>query len=605
MVGRANLAESEDHTLDALAALLAAVPGARVLPVLRRGNVRGAIAAGLTPGEGGLDTPGIMAAAAEGKVRCLVLLGADPLSDLPDGELADKALDGAATVIAVDTHLTPSSRRAHLVLPAAAPGEKAGTTTNLEGRVTALSQKVTPPGSARPDWVIATDLATAMGAEVDTASVEELHELLAATVPAFAPATGAALAADRDGVLLAPETPRSLVAVDGPAPAPRSSYDLRLLVSRSLYDAGITVASSPSLAPLAPGERLHVHPLDLDRLGATTGTSLKVSSSHASLTMEVEADAAVSRGVAWLPFNQPGVGRGPAARRRRRRDRRPPGEPVMTLGLLAQATSGGDPLYAGDIDLAVVLITVLKVVVCFVFLLVATMLMVWFERKVIAGMQNRVGPNKAGPFGVLQTLADGIKAFFKERINPERADPFVYRLAPYLAFVPAFLIFTVVPVGGSFADGNDGVVTIFGHETFLQVADPPVGILFVLALSSIAVYGIMLAGWSSGSKYPLLGSVRASAQMVSYEAALGLSVATVLLVAGTLSTNGIVVEQDTMRDWNIVTTGLLPFVVFVIAATAELNRPPFDLVEAEQELVGGFHTEYSRSASRSSTWPSS
>ena len=307
VVGRANLAESEHHTLDALAALLAAVPAARVLPVLRRGNVRGAIAAGLTPGEGGLDTPGIMAAAAEGKVRCLVLLGADPLSDLPDGELADRALDGAATVIAVDTHLTPSSRRAHLVLPAAAPGEKAGTTTNLEGRVTALSQKITPPGSARPDWVIATDLATAMGAEVDTASVEELHELLAATVPAFVPATGAALAADRDGVLLAPETPRSLVAADGPAPAPRSSYDLRLLVSRSLYDAGITVASSPSLAPLAPGERLHVHPLDLDRLGATTGSSLRVSSSHASLTMEVEADPAVSRGVAWLPFNQPGA----------------------------------------------------------------------------------------------------------------------------------------------------------------------------------------------------------------------------------------------------------------------------------------------------------
>ena len=150
-----------------------------------------------------------------------------------------------------------------------------------------------------------------------------------------------------------------------------------------------------------------------------------------------------------------------------------------------------------------------------------------------------------------------------------------------------------MPVGGDFTDGNDGVVSIFGYDTYLQVADPPVGILFVLAMSSIAVYGIMLAGWSSGSKYPLLGSVRASAQMVSYEAALGLSVATVLLVAGTLSTNGIVVAQETMRDWNIVATGVLPFVVFVIAATAELNRPPFDLVEAEQELVGGFNTEYS------------
>jgi NADH-quinone oxidoreductase subunit H len=261
--------------------------------------------------------------------------------------------------------------------------------------------------------------------------------------------------------------------------------------------------------------------------------------------------------------------------------------------LLAQAAASGDPLYQGTIGLPEVLITLLKVVICFVFLLVATMFMVWFERKVIAGMQNRIGPNKAGPFGILQTLADGIKSFFKERINPERADPFVYRLAPYLAFVPAFLIFTVIPVGGDFADGNDGVVTIAGHETLLQVADPPMGILFILALSSIAVYGIMLAGWSSGSKYPLLGSVRASAQMVSYEAALGLSVATVILVAGTLSTNGIVAAQATMRDWNIVATGVLPFVVFVIAVTAELNRPPFDLVEAEQELVGGFNTEYS------------
>ena len=159
-------------------------------------------------------------------------------------------------------------------------------------------------------------------------------------------------------------------------------------------------------------------------------------------------------------------------------------------------------------------------------------------------MQNRIGPNKAGPFGILQTLADGIKAFFKEPILPERADRFVFRLAPYLAFVPAFLIFTVIPVGGDFSDGHDGVVTILGQKTFLQVADPPVGILFVLALSSIAVYGVMLAGWSSGSKYPLLGSVRASAQMVSYEAALGLSVATVILVAGTLSTHGIVLGQS-------------------------------------------------------------
>jgi NADH-quinone oxidoreductase subunit H len=252
-----------------------------------------------------------------------------------------------------------------------------------------------------------------------------------------------------------------------------------------------------------------------------------------------------------------------------------------------------DPLLDGGLLWTPLVIMLVKVVIVFVLALVATMLMVWFERKVIAGMQNRVGPNKAGPFGILQTLADGVKLFFKEDLLPDRADKWVFRLAPFLAFVPAFLVWSVIPLGGDFRDGKGGLVTWFGHETRVQLADPPIGILFVLALSSIAVYGIMLAGWSSGSKYPLLGAVRATAQMISYEAALGLSLAAVLLFSGTLSTAGIVAVQEKVIDWNIVTTGFVPFFVFVIAATAELNRPPFDLVEAEQELVGGFNTEYS------------
>ena len=252
-----------------------------------------------------------------------------------------------------------------------------------------------------------------------------------------------------------------------------------------------------------------------------------------------------------------------------------------------------DPLFFDKLTWGDFGVVAIKVGVSFVVLLVATMFMVWFERKVIAGMQNRIGPNKAGPFGLLQTLADGTKLFFKEDLLPEKADRFVFRLAPYLSFVPAFLAFCIIPVGGDFTHGRLGHVRIFGHTTLLQVADPPIGMLLGLALSSIAVYGIMLAGWSSGSKYPLLGSVRASAQMVSYEAALGLSVATVFLLAGTMSTNGIVIGQSTLRNWNIVATGVVPFIVFLLAATAELNRPPFDLVEAEQELVGGFNTEYS------------
>ena len=253
---------------------------------------------------------------------------------------------------------------------------------------------------------------------------------------------------------------------------------------------------------------------------------------------------------------------------------------------------GTDPLLNGNVDLTVVLIVLMKVGIAFVFLLVAVMLMIWFERKLISDMQNRIGPSVAGPWGILQTLADGIKLFFKEDLIPERSDRFVFKLAPYLSLIPAFLVFAIVPIGGDFRNDNGGVVTWFGRETLVQVADPPIGVLFFLAMSSIAVYGVMLAGWSSGSKYPLLGAVRSSAQMISYEAPLGLAIATVFLMSGTLSTNGIVSEQSTW-NWNLVTTGVVPFIIFVIAGTAELNRPPFDLVEAEQELVGGFHTEYS------------
>ncbi len=253
-----------------------------------------------------------------------------------------------------------------------------------------------------------------------------------------------------------------------------------------------------------------------------------------------------------------------------------------------------DPLLDGITTFSTAFLVVLiKVLVVFVVGLVGTMLMVWFERKVISYMQNRVGPNKAGPKGLLQTLADGIKLFFKEDLIPDKSNRFVFKLAPYLAFVPAFLVWSVIPLGGDFSNGKDGTVSLLGKATKLQLADPPVGVLLLLALSSVAVYGIMLAGWSSGSKYPLLGSVRASAQMVSYEAALGLSLATVILIAGTLSTNGIVTSQTSFTRWHVVATGVLPFVIFLIAATAELNRPPFDLVEAEQELVGGFNTEYS------------
>ena len=258
----------------------------------------------------------------------------------------------------------------------------------------------------------------------------------------------------------------------------------------------------------------------------------------------------------------------------------------LPLALAHPLLAAGDPLYMNGVGWAVFLIVLIKVLVIFGFLMVSVMLMIWFERKVISDMQSRIGPNRAGPFGIAQTLADGIKLFFKEDLMPDKADRSVFILAPYITIITAFLAFAVVPFGG--------VVTVAGHTFELQLADPPMGILFLLAMSSIGVYGVMLAGWSSGSKYPLLGSVRASAQMISYEAALGMTVVTVVLITGSLSTRAIVDAQaEHLWQWNAIRLGVVPFLIFFIAVIAETNRPPFDLVEADSELVGGFVTEYS------------
>ncbi|SEG89815.1 NADH dehydrogenase subunit H [Saccharopolyspora kobensis] len=224
----------------------------------------------------------------------------------------------------------------------------------------------------------------------------------------------------------------------------------------------------------------------------------------------------------------------------------------------------------------------LKVVVIFAFLVVMTLLTIWAERRVIGRMQNRPGPNRAGPFGILQSLADGLKLAFKEDIRPVLADKWVYFLAPVISATPALVAFSVIPIGPE--------VTIFGERTALQLVDLPVGLLVVLACASVGVYGIVLAGWASGSPYPLLGSLRSAAQVISYEIAMGLSFVAVIMYAGTMSTAGIVEAQA--NGWFFL---LLPFsfVVYVIAMVGETNRAPFDLPEAESELVGGFHTEYS------------
>jgi NADH-quinone oxidoreductase subunit H len=223
-----------------------------------------------------------------------------------------------------------------------------------------------------------------------------------------------------------------------------------------------------------------------------------------------------------------------------------------------------------------------KALAIFVFLMLNVLLAILLERKILGWMQLRPGPNRVGPWGALQSLADGIKLALKESITPGGVDKFVYFAAPVFSVIPAFTAFAFIPFGP--------VVSVFGHRTPLQLTDLPVAVLFILGLSAIGVYGIVLGGWASGSTYPLLGGVRSTAQVISYEVAMGLSFATVFLFAGSMSTSQIVNAQD--RVWYVFL--LLPsFVVYLISMVGETNRAPFDLPEAEGELVAGFHTEYS------------
>jgi NADH-quinone oxidoreductase subunit H len=227
-------------------------------------------------------------------------------------------------------------------------------------------------------------------------------------------------------------------------------------------------------------------------------------------------------------------------------------------------------------------LVVIKAVFVFAFLVVMTLFAIWAERRVVGRMQQRIGPNRTGPFGLLQSLADGIKLALKEDIIPKAADKAVFILAPIISATFAFLAFAVIPFGPE--------VSIFGHRTALQLTDLPVAVLYILAIASVGIYGIVLAGWSSGSTYPLLGALRSSAQMISYEVAMGLSFVGVFLYAGSMSTSQIVAAQA--NAWYAVL--LAPsFVIYVISMVGETNRAPFDLPEAEGELVGGFHTEYS------------
>jgi NADH-quinone oxidoreductase subunit H len=234
--------------------------------------------------------------------------------------------------------------------------------------------------------------------------------------------------------------------------------------------------------------------------------------------------------------------------------------------------------------LEVILLSSIKVIVVVVAVLTGCAYATYMERKVVAIMQHRIGPSYAGPYGLLQPLADAIKMAFKEDIVPDNVEKITYALAPLLAFIPSLLSFAVVPFSADFS--------LVGREITGVISDLNIGILWIFAVTSLGVYGIILAGWSSGSKYSLLGGVRSSAQMISYEISYGLSIVGVILIANTLSMRELVEQQDHFFHW-FIWKQPLGFLLYIVCAIAETNRAPFDLPEAESELVAGYHTEYS------------
>lgn len=234
--------------------------------------------------------------------------------------------------------------------------------------------------------------------------------------------------------------------------------------------------------------------------------------------------------------------------------------------------------------LEMIIITLLKIIAVLTVVLTGCAYSTYLERKVLGALQHRIGPSYAGPYGLLQPIADAVKLMFKEDIVPDNAERWTYTLAPAISFVPALLTFAVVPFGMD--------MTIFGREIKMVLSDMNVGVLFIFAITSMGIYGIVLGGWSSGSKYSLLGSIRSSAQMISYEISYGLSIIGVLFIANTLSLRELIDQQSSIWDWFIFQQPV-GFLLYVTCAIAETNRAPFDLPEAESELVAGYHTEYS------------
>ena len=528
-----------------------------------------------------------------GEVSTVWLHHSDPVRFHPDRALWESALGTAQTVIAVETLLTDTVREyADVVFPGEAYPEKEGTLTNVDGRVQRLRAAIGRPKGAsglpgsgvRPVWQVIAEVARANGLDLGVLAGAIASKQLFDAVPFYAGLTldeiggrgvrWPELNAEWDG-------PREPARLSVPAAGASPQDDgLRLGTYRSLW-AAKEVDVSPALRFLRAQQIVEMSPQDAEALGIGEGDRVEVGSNGTSIRGTVKLRAAVPPGSVFVAE---GVADEPA---NSLTDRRCASAPGRARGAGARAVAGAGVVTPRLLGFAEVgyyepwWIALLKGLVIFavVFQLVPVALLA--ERKLLGRFQHRYGPNRVGPFGILQPIADIGKLVFKQQFRPRTAVGWMFALAPAISMFTAVATIAIIP----FSD----VVDIFGTDVGLYGVDPSVGILYAFAFGAIAFYGLMLGGWASGSKYSFLGAMRGAAQLISYEVAQGLSLVGVIMMAGSLSLTEIVNAQEGL--WYIVPQ-FVGFVIFLVAGFAETNRPPFDLPEADAELVGGYNTEY-------------
>ncbi len=478
---------------------------------------------------------------------------------------ARAAVAAAGFVVSLELRPSAVTQVADVVLPVASVAEKAGSFLNWEGRVRAFPQVL--ESNAIPDVRalagIAEELGRPLGFQTTQGARAELDEI-----------------GGWDGARVAdPDV--------APLPAQESGDGLRLATWKTMIgdgpmqDGDAAYHASGSLAG-RPGERDDARVASASRWAPRSSSPPRPARRSSRPGSPTSPTTSCGPPAASAASTSPVTsGPSPAPRSRSDRPGRRAGEGSAGMTASQMVRTADDLSAFGNDALWVVL---LKAVFIFVVLVLLTLFNIWWERRVVARMQHRIGPNVHGPFGLLQSLADGVKLALKEDITPKAADKVVFILAPIIAVIPAFVAWAVIPLGPEVR------IPFTDTVTSLQLTDMPVAVLFVLAVASIGIYGIVLGGWSSGSTYSLLGGLRSSAQMISYEVAMGLALIAVFIYAGSLSTSEIVSAQESV--WYAFI--LLPsFVIYVISMVGETNRAPFDLPEAEGELVGGFHTEYS------------